>query len=54
MIGDTMRDLDAAKPAGVRGVLVLTGHGSKTVSGEHGADHVAADLAGAVHWLLSQ
>jgi D-glycero-D-manno-heptose 1,7-bisphosphate phosphatase len=53
MIGDTMRDLEAARSAGARGILVLTGHGSDTVSKEHGAEHVAADLAAAVHWLLS-
>jgi D-glycero-D-manno-heptose 1,7-bisphosphate phosphatase len=54
MIGDTRRDLEAARSAGARGILVLTGHGSDTAAEEHGADHVAADLAAAVDWLLSQ
>ena len=53
MIGDTLRDLEAGRAAGVRGVLVLTGHGAKTASEEHGADHVAPDLAAAVEWLLA-
>jgi D,D-heptose 1,7-bisphosphate phosphatase len=52
MIGDTMRDLEAARQAGARGVLVLTGHGQDTASKEHGATHVAPDLASAVSWLL--
>jgi histidinol-phosphate phosphatase family protein len=54
MIGDTRRDIGAAHAAGAKSVLVLTGHGSKTAVEEHGADHVAADLAAAVDWLLSQ
>lgn len=53
MIGDTLRDLEAGRAAGARGVLVLTGHGAQTVAEEHGADHVAADLAAAVEWLLT-
>jgi len=54
MIGDTLRDLEAARAAGARGVLVLTGHGAQTASEEHGADHIAPDLAAAVEWLLGQ
>jgi D-glycero-D-manno-heptose 1,7-bisphosphate phosphatase len=54
MIGDTLRDLEAARSAGARGILVLTGHGSDTVSQDHGAEHVATDLGAAVHWLLSR
>jgi D-glycero-D-manno-heptose 1,7-bisphosphate phosphatase len=54
MIGDTLRDLEAGRAAGARGVLVLTGHGAQTVAEEHGADYVAADLAAAVEWLLGQ
>ena len=52
MIGDTMRDLDAARSAGARAILVLTGHGSETASLKHGAEHVAANLPAAVRWLL--
>jgi D-glycero-D-manno-heptose 1,7-bisphosphate phosphatase len=55
MVGDTLRDLEAGRAAGVRGVLVLTGHGTKTAAEDgHGADFVAADLAGAVEWILNQ
>jgi D-glycero-D-manno-heptose 1,7-bisphosphate phosphatase len=54
VIGDTLRDLEAGRAVGAKGVLVLTGHGALTASGEHGADHVAPDLAQAVEWLLTQ
>ena len=53
MIGDTMRDVGAARSAGARAILVRTGHGVETASQDHGAEHVAADLAAAVHWLLN-
>ena len=53
MIGDTMRDLEAGRAAGARSVLVLTGKGRAIESEDHGADHVAPDLAAAVDWLLS-
>jgi D-glycero-D-manno-heptose 1,7-bisphosphate phosphatase len=52
MIGDTMRDLEAGRAAGARSVLVLTGKGRNIEGTDHGADHVAADLAAAVRWLL--
>lgn len=52
MIGDTMRDLEAARSVGARPVLVLTGHGQETLTKDHGAEHVAPDLASAVSWLL--
>src|SRR5262249_41967552 len=54
MSGDHLRDLEAARSAGARAILVLTGHGHDTATQEHGADHVAADLAAAVDWLLLQ
>lgn len=53
MIGDTLRDLEAARLAGSRAVLVLTGRGQETLAKEHRAHHVAQDLASAVHWVLS-
>ncbi len=53
MVGDTVRDLEAGRGAGARGVLVLTGHGAVSVTEEHGADHVALDLAAAVDWILA-
>ena len=55
MIGDTVRDIKAAKTAGVgTTILVLTGYGEKSALEEHGADHVAKDLPAAVEWLLSK
>jgi D,D-heptose 1,7-bisphosphate phosphatase len=55
IIGDSLRDLEAGRAAGVEAaVLVLTGQGAKTAAGEHGADFVAADLAAAVAWLASR
>lgn len=53
MIGDTMRDLDAGRAAGVRSILVRTGKGRRQPP-ENPAVHVAEDLAAAVAWLLAQ
>lgn len=55
MVGDTMRDVEAAHAAGARAVLVRTGHGEQTLAAneEHGAEHVARDLPSAVAWILS-
>jgi D-glycero-D-manno-heptose 1,7-bisphosphate phosphatase len=53
MIGDTMRDLEAGRAAGAQSVLVLTGKGKVVSAEDHGAVHVAPDLASAVDWLLS-
>jgi D-glycero-D-manno-heptose 1,7-bisphosphate phosphatase len=52
MVGDTLRDLEAGRAVGARSVLVLTGKGSPASAEAHGADHVAADLAAAVDWIL--
>ena len=54
MIGDTLRDLEAGRAAGAQSVLVLTGKGQRAAAEDHGAVHVAADLAAAVDWLLSR
>jgi D-glycero-D-manno-heptose 1,7-bisphosphate phosphatase len=54
MIGDTLRDLQAGRAAGAESVLVLTGKGLAASSADHGAIHVAPDLAAAVDWLLSR
>lgn len=53
MIGDTLRDLQAGQAAGARTVLVLSGHPSDA-AGQKAASHVAADLAAATEWLLSE
>jgi D-glycero-D-manno-heptose 1,7-bisphosphate phosphatase len=56
MVGDTLRDVEAAHAGGVRAVLVRTGHGERTLAenAEHGAEHVAQDLRAAVDWILSR
>ena len=60
MIGDTERDMEAAKKAGVRGVLVKTGYGRETLedvgNDAAGADSspvfVAEDILEAVKWIM--
>ena len=59
IIGDHLTDAEVARHfPGMRGVLLLTGHGTsqleKLRAGEATPDHVAADLAAAVQWLLAE
>lgn len=55
MIGDRASDVQAGQRAGTRSILVLTGAGRETQArGEVAPDFVAADLAAAVDWILSQ
>lgn len=51
MVGDTMRDMEAARNAGVRGVLVKTGYGGSDGSGEH-SFQTASDVLEAVTWIM--
>lgn len=60
MIGDTYRDMEAAKKAGVRGILVKTGYGREELL-DVGADvagagsrpdFVAEDILEAVKWII--
>lgn len=56
MIGDALRDLEAAKAAGCPRILVLTGHGAMTAGNVPGGllpVAVHADLSAAVDALLS-
>lgn len=53
MVGDTLRDLEAARAVGARAILVLTGKGEATEKEAHGADFVARTLAEAVAFLLA-
>jgi D-glycero-D-manno-heptose 1,7-bisphosphate phosphatase len=59
LVGDAMRDLDAAAAAGVRAILVRTGKGRRTEQdlaahrGPGAPVVVVDDLAGAVRWALS-
>ncbi len=53
VIGDSQRDLDAARAVAARPILVLTGKGRTTgASPDHGAERVVRDLAAAVDLLL--
>lgn len=55
MIGDRPSDIATGRNAGTRTILVLTGAGRETCErGDVRADHVAADLAAAAEWILSQ
>jgi D-glycero-D-manno-heptose 1,7-bisphosphate phosphatase len=51
MVGDTERDMEAARNAGVTGVLVRTGYG-REVGETEGATYAARDLLDAVNWIL--
>ncbi|MEM1263461.1 MAG: D-glycero-beta-D-manno-heptose 1,7-bisphosphate 7-phosphatase [Pseudomonadota bacterium] len=53
LIGDSSRDLAAAKAAGVRPWLVMTGNGRTAINGEPQPDRVFDDLGAAVDTLLS-
>jgi len=57
LVGDKGSDLIAARAVGARGVLVLTGYGLGEWEYRRSAlpaapDHVAADLLGAVEWVI--
>lgn len=58
-VGDSWRDIIAGRSAGVRTVLVLSGHVKPEMldSAEmqnHPPDHIAPDLRGAAEWILHQ
>ncbi|MBD2312775.1 HAD family hydrolase [Desertifilum sp. FACHB-1129] len=57
MVGDKATDVDMARNAGCRGILVQTGYGDRVLSGDyqHHAqpDYIARDLADAVGWILA-
>jgi histidinol-phosphate phosphatase family protein len=56
LIGDTVADLKAGRAAGLRTVLVLTGHGRgqrERALRDGLADHVAARIGGAASWILA-
>jgi D-glycero-D-manno-heptose 1,7-bisphosphate phosphatase len=59
LVGDSSRDIEAGRSAGVTSVLVLTGYGRG--EWEHQRErfpvppaHIAEDLLEAVHWILKQ
>lgn len=53
LIGDTRKDMQAALKAGVKGVLVRTGHGREAEAEcDVGLNYVANDLHDAVKWIM--
>ncbi|MBW4699966.1 MAG: HAD family hydrolase [Aphanocapsa lilacina HA4352-LM1] len=57
MVGDKATDIDLARNAGCRGILVQTGFGKQVHSGSYQyavePDYLAADLSDAAAWILS-
>jgi D-glycero-D-manno-heptose 1,7-bisphosphate phosphatase len=57
MVGDKATDIDLARNAGCRGVLVQTGFGTDVLKGSYQhrvqPDYLAADLTQGVTWILS-
>lgn len=58
MVGDAWTDIAAGQAVGCRTIMVRTGRGAEQIAQpeahRHPADHIAADLAGAVDWLFQQ
>ncbi len=54
MIGDTTKDLQTARNAGCKAVLVRTGYAGKDGGYDVRPDAECADLAAAADWVLSQ
>jgi D-glycero-D-manno-heptose 1,7-bisphosphate phosphatase len=58
MVGDAWTDIAAGRAVNCRSIMVRTGRGAEQFdlpeAREHPADHVAADLAAAVEWLLEE
>jgi D-glycero-D-manno-heptose 1,7-bisphosphate phosphatase len=57
MVGDQSTDIELAKNAGIKSVLVKTGFGDDVLSGRFQwkvqADHAAGDVVEAVEWIIS-
>ncbi len=58
-VGDSWRDIIAGRTAGVKTVLVLSGHVKPEMLDlpemqNHPPDHIAPDLKGAMEWILHQ
>lgn len=52
MVGDMPKDIEAARRAGAKGVLVKTGFGAEHPSSPLRPDYVAADVLDAVTWIM--
>lgn len=56
VVGDKWSDVDLARQAGARGILVRTGYGEGELAraaGRPPASHVASDLMAATTWILN-
>lgn len=57
MVGDKATDIDLARNAGCRGILVQTGYGDRVLGGDYQhavqPDTIVPDLPAAVDWILS-
>jgi len=51
MIGDMLKDIEAGKKAGARGILVKTGYGTNIVRTDMPA-YIAEDILDAVKWIM--
>jgi D-glycero-D-manno-heptose 1,7-bisphosphate phosphatase len=54
VIGDSARDLDAARAIGARPILVLTGNGKKTLASGDPVTEVFENLDQAANALISE
>ncbi|MDJ1184025.1 D-glycero-alpha-D-manno-heptose-1,7-bisphosphate 7-phosphatase [Roseofilum casamattae] len=58
MVGDKATDIDLARNAGCRGILVETGYGRRVLSGDYQhetqPDYQAENLVDAVEWILDK
>ncbi len=54
VVGDSVRDLQAARRLGCRAVLVETGMGGSDVPPNEKPDYTAGDLSQAVNWILGE
>ena len=60
LVGDTFHDIQAAKNAGIKAILVKTGYGTELLDGggndqatpESKPDYIAEDILDAVQWIL--
>ena len=54
LVGDTWRDMGAARAAGIRAYGVRTGYGCQECEGEHRPDRIFADVGEAVDFALAE
>jgi D-glycero-D-manno-heptose 1,7-bisphosphate phosphatase len=52
MVGDMPKDIEAARKAGVKAILVRTGYGSEHSSFPLRPDFIAGDILDAVMWII--